>query len=80
MPTEDTEEKIETELQGILARLTAEHEAAKNLAVDIQKLEEDTDKLDERVTASQKDITAFMEEQGKELDTMLTEEEKETAD
>ena len=77
MPTEDTTEKIETELQSILARLTAEVEAAKGIAVEIKKLEEDTDKLDEHITASEKDIAVFLEEQSKELDTMLAEEQKE---
>ena len=78
MPTEDTQ-KIETELQSILARLTAEAETAKGLAVEIKKLEDDTNALDEHINASEKDITLFMEEQSKELDTMLAEEQKEMA-
>jgi hypothetical protein len=77
MTTEQDTQKIETELQGILARLTAEHEAAKGIAVEIKKLEEDTDKLAEHVSASEKDIAVFLDEQSKELDTMLAEEQKE---
>ena len=79
MPTEDTTEKIETELQSILARLTAEVEMAKGLAVEIKKLEDDANTLDEHVTASQKDIEVFMEGQSKELDTMIVDEQKEMA-
>ncbi len=76
MPTEDIQ-KIETELQSILARLTAEAETAKDLAVEIKKLEDDTNALDERINASEKDIAVFMEEQSKELDTMIADEQKE---
>ncbi len=77
MPTEDSVEKIETDLQAILARLTAEAEAAKGLAVEIKKLEDDTNALDEHINASQKDIEVFMDEQSKELDALIDEEGKE---
>lgn len=78
-PDESTQpvEVMESELQTILARLTAEAESAKNLAVEIKTLDEDADKLEQHITASQKDITVFMEEQSKELDTMLAEGQKE---
>lgn len=76
MTTEDTQ-KMETELKDILARLTAESEASKNLAVEIKKLEEETDALEEHVTASEKDIAVFLEEQSNEMDAMLADEQKE---
>ena len=75
MPTGDTQ-NIETELKDILARLTAEHEAAKSLAVEIKKLDGDVDALESHLTASQKDIAVFLEEQGKGLDTLIAEEQK----
>ncbi len=78
MDTAQDTQKIETELQAILGRLTAEHEAAKNIAVEIKKFEDDVDILDTHLTASQKDIAVFLESQSKELDIMLAEEKKET--
>ncbi len=74
--TTEQDTKIESDLQALLARITAEHEAAKALTVEIQKLEDDVDTLDAHINASQKDIAVFLDEQSKELDTMLAEEQK----
>jgi hypothetical protein len=77
MTTEQDSQKIETELQAILGRLTAEHEEAKGLVVEIKKLDEDTDALEQHVNASEKDIAVFLENQSKELDSLVAEEQKE---
>jgi septal ring factor EnvC (AmiA/AmiB activator) len=74
--TTEQETKIESDLQTLLTRITAEHEAAKGLTVEIKKLEDDVDTLDAHLNASQKDIAVFLDTQSKELDTLLAEEQK----
>ena len=80
MDTNPNTQTLEAEIDALLSTLTKETQASSaRIRAQLHSLESDTDMLESGLTASGRDIADFMEQQGKEMDTLIEEERKEIA-
>ena len=80
MNTEQDTRAIEAEIDALLLTLTQANSGSAAIQAELQTLDGDMDTLGSQLGATEQDVTEFMEEQDKELKTMIDEEEKEIAE